>query len=52
MTIDQYTDNEEDEEFERFCQNCNKVTTWEDGFDMETGRFEEWCTECKLNEPI
>ena len=34
-----------DEQLRKYCTVCKKVTDWEDGFDITTGMFNEWCAE-------
>lgn len=33
------------EQLRRYCDVCGRVTDWEDGFDINTGNFSEWCIE-------
>lgn len=37
---------EDKKQLRRYCENCKQVTDWEDGLNIETGEFSEWCTWC------
>lgn len=39
----------DDEQLRKYCPKCNKITDWEDGFNIETGEYTKWllCVSCE-----
>jgi endogenous inhibitor of DNA gyrase (YacG/DUF329 family) len=36
---------DDDAQLRRYCPICKRITDWEDGFNIQTGKFREWCVE-------